>query len=92
MLWALGWLGDREVIGDPRTELVLVQYLLDECPELREASARAMGLTPPDRARMWLTRRLRDEPDHEVRRTISLKTSCRKPPPQSRAEAHLNGQ
>ncbi len=70
LLWALGWLGDREQDGEPQTELVLMQYLLDESPELREASARAMRLLPPGRARIWLARRLRDEPDHEVRRTI----------------------
>jgi HEAT repeats len=70
LLWALGWLGDQEKSGDPRAELVLAQYLLDEGAEIREAAARAMRLIAPDRARLWLTRRLRDEPDHEVRRTI----------------------
>jgi hypothetical protein len=70
LLWALGWLGDQEESGDPRTELVLAQYLLDEHAEVREAAARAMRLIAPDRASLWLTRRLRDEPDHEVRRTI----------------------
>jgi hypothetical protein len=70
LLWALGWLGDREQDGEPQTELVLMQYLLDESPELREASARAMRLLPPGQARIWLARRLRDEPDREVRRTI----------------------
>jgi HEAT repeats len=70
LLWALGWLGDREESGDPQTTLVLVKYLLDESPELREASARSFRLIPPDQARIWLTRRLREEPDREVRRTI----------------------
>ncbi len=53
LLWALGWLGDREENGDPRTELVLAQYLLDERAEIREAAAatsRAMRLIAPDRA------------------------------------------
>jgi hypothetical protein len=70
LLWALGWLGDQEENGDPRTELVLAQYLLDENAEIREAAARAMRLIATDRAGLWLTRRLRDEPDHEVRRTL----------------------
>jgi HEAT repeat protein len=70
LLWALGWLGDRERSGEPQTALVLVQYLLDESPELREAAARALRLIPPDHARTWLTCRLRDELDGEVKRTI----------------------
>jgi hypothetical protein len=70
LLWALGWLGDRQESGDLQTELVLVQYLLDQNPELREASARAFRLIRPDQARTWLTLRLREEPDREVKRTI----------------------
>ena len=70
LLWALGWLGDRQETGDVRAELILVQYLFDDSPELREASARAMRLIPPHRAKRWLTRRLRDEPDRDVRLSI----------------------
>jgi hypothetical protein len=70
LLWALGWIGDRHETADPQAELVLVRHLFDEDPELREASARAMRLISPQRAKAWLTRRLRNEPDREVRLTI----------------------
>jgi hypothetical protein len=70
LLWALGWIGDRQQTDDLRAELVLVEYLFDENPELREASARALRLIPPQRAKLWLTRRLRVESDREVRLTI----------------------
>jgi hypothetical protein len=70
LLWALGWLGDRQETEDMRAELILVQYLFDENAELREASARAMRLIPPHRAKRWLTRRLRDESGREVRLSI----------------------
>jgi hypothetical protein len=70
LLWALGWLGDRHETTDSRAELVLVRYLFNEDPELREASVRAMRLLPPRRAKVWLTQRFRDESDREVRLTI----------------------
>jgi len=70
LLWALGWLGDRHETREMRAELILVQYLFDENPELREASARAMRLIPLHRAQPWLARRLRDESDREVRLSI----------------------
>ncbi len=41
LLWALGWLGDQQETQDLRIELILVQYLFDEDPELREAASRA---------------------------------------------------
>ena len=70
LLWAVGWLGDQRETADIRVELILVQYLFDEDPELREAAARALRVIPPHRARAWLTRRLRVESDREVRLTI----------------------
>jgi hypothetical protein len=70
LLWALGWIGDHHQTVDPLAELVLAQYLFDPNPELREAAARAMRLLPRPRAKTWLTRRLRDESDREVRLII----------------------
>jgi HEAT repeat protein len=70
LLWALGWIGDRHQTGDAGAELVLVRYLFDDNPELREAAARATRLIPPQRGKPWLTRRLRVESDREVRLTI----------------------
>ncbi len=70
LLRALGWLGDRQNTSDSRAELVLVRYLFDDDPELRETSARALRLLPRQRATDWLSRRLRDEPDREVKTSI----------------------
>ncbi len=70
LLWALGWIGDRQKTEDVRAELVLVKYLFEKNPELREASARAMRLLPLQHAKPWLERRLCDESDREVRLTI----------------------
>jgi hypothetical protein len=70
LLWSLGWLGERQKTEDQLAELVLVKYLLNEDPDIRDAACRALRLLPPHRARIWLTRRLREESDHDVRRTI----------------------
>jgi hypothetical protein len=72
LLRALGWMGDRprSTTLDPFAEMVLVKYLLHEDPDVREAACQALRLLPPEQARVWLTRRLRDETDGEVRRTI----------------------
>jgi HEAT repeat protein len=67
LLWSLGWIGDHHQTEDPLAELVLAQYLFVQNPELREAAARAMRLLPPQRAKTWLIRRLRDESDREAR-------------------------
>jgi hypothetical protein len=70
LLWALGWIGDRHQTDDARAELVLVWYLFDDNAELREAAARAMRLIPTEQGKPWLSRRLRNEQDREVRSTI----------------------
>jgi HEAT repeats len=70
VLHALGWIGEHETTDHPLAELVLVKYLLHEDPDVRETACIALRLLPPERARTWLTRRLRDETDGEVRRTI----------------------
>ena len=46
LLWAVGWLEDLSETTDMRLELILVQYLFDEDPELREAAARAFRVIP----------------------------------------------
>jgi hypothetical protein len=70
LLRALGWMGGRQTRADPLAELVLVKHLLHEDPDVREAASKALRVLPRERARTWLTRRLRDETDGEVRRTI----------------------
>lgn len=70
LLRALGWMGGRQKTADPLAELVLVKHLLHEDPDVREAASEALRVLPRERARTWLTRRLRDETDSEVRRTI----------------------
>ncbi len=70
LLRALGWMGGRQTTGDPLAELVLVEHLLHEHPDVREAASEALRVLPRERARTWLSRRLRDETDDEVRRTI----------------------
>jgi len=70
LLRALGWMGGRQTTADPLAELVLVKHLLHEDADVREAASEALRVLPRDRARTWLSRRLRDETDGAVRRTI----------------------
>jgi hypothetical protein len=73
LLKALGWLGEsdrRPRLAGAEAELILAERLQDEDPDMREAAACAMRLLNPQRARRWLERRFRDEPDAEVRRTL----------------------
>jgi hypothetical protein len=73
LLWALDSLIESTPalrLEGAREELVLADLLQHDDPDLRESAARAMGLLRPERAARWLERRLRDETDAEVRRTI----------------------
>jgi hypothetical protein len=70
LLWSLGWLGGRHTTEDTLAELVLVRYLFDADPDIRDAASRALRLLPPQSARPWLVQRQREEPDPDVRRTI----------------------
>jgi hypothetical protein len=73
LLRALGWLGEKRVTPDLRImeiESTLNDYLRHDDPDIREAAARAMRLLGSRHAVHWLTSRLRDESDADVRTTI----------------------
>jgi hypothetical protein len=73
LLWALVSLAESEPSvhsEGAQPEIVLVEFLQHDEPDLRESAARAMRLLRQDRALRWLSHRLRDESDAEVRRTI----------------------
>jgi hypothetical protein len=63
-------LGGRLKTTDPLAELVLVKHLLHDDPDVRDAACRGVRLLPRAQAQTWLTLRLREEADDEVRRTI----------------------
>jgi hypothetical protein len=73
LLWALVSLAESEPsvhAESAQPEIVLVEFLQHDEPDLRESAARAMRLLRRDRALRWLSHRLRDESNAEVRRTI----------------------
>jgi hypothetical protein len=70
LLRALGWMSKRQKTADPLAELVLVKHLLHDDPDVREAACTALRVLPPQQARTWLMRRLREDTDGEVRQTI----------------------
>jgi HEAT repeats len=53
-----------------QAELVLADLLQEDEADLREAAARALRLLSREKVVRWLSRRLRDETDPEVRTTI----------------------
>ena len=81
LLWALVSRAESDPalrLDGPRAELVLSNYLHHDEPDLRESAAEAMRLLGPERAARRLSRRLRDEPSAEVRRTIEAElVRCR---------------
>jgi hypothetical protein len=73
LLWALVSLAQSKPsihAEGAQPEIVLVEFLQHDEPDLRESAARALRLLRRDRALRWLSHRLRDESDAEVRRTI----------------------
>jgi predicted HTH domain antitoxin len=73
LLRALGWLGESKGarrLKDAQAELVLADLLQDNEADVREAAAQALRLLSQEKAVRWLTHRLRDEADEEVRATI----------------------
>jgi hypothetical protein len=73
LLRALGWLSEAE--GAPRlegvqAELVLADLLQDDQADIRAAAAQALRLLSREKALRWLSRRLRDETNQEVRATL----------------------
>ena len=73
LLWALVSLAESEPSirsEGARPELVLAEFLQHNEPDLRESAAGAMRLLRHERALRWLSQRLRDETNAEVRQTI----------------------
>jgi predicted HTH domain antitoxin len=73
LLWALGSLSDSEAsprLEGVQAELVLVDLLQNDAPDIREAAATAMRLLPAQRASRWLSHRLRIEANPDVRTAI----------------------
>jgi predicted HTH domain antitoxin len=73
LLWALGSLSESEAsprLEGVQAELVLVDLLQNDAPDIREAAATAMRLLPAQRASRWLSHRLRIEAGPDVRKTI----------------------
>jgi hypothetical protein len=73
LLWALVSLSESSPtlrIEPGPFEPILADRLADDDPDIREATAEALRLLGPERSPRWLERRLRDEADEEVRRTI----------------------
>ena len=73
LLRALGWLSGSEAapqLESVQAELTLVDLHEENDPDVRSAAARAMSLLPRERVSRWLSRRLRDEVDPDVRATL----------------------
>ncbi len=73
LLWALVSLSESCPtlrIEAGTSESVVADRLQDDDPDIREAAAEALRLLGPERSIGWLERRLRDEIDDDVRRTI----------------------
>jgi hypothetical protein len=73
LLRAIGWLSDSETtprLEAVRAELILVDLLQNDAPDIREAAARAVRLLPHERVSRRLSQCLRNETDADVRATI----------------------
>ncbi len=63
-------MAERLTTSDPLAELVLIKHLFHEDADVREAASKALSVLTPAKAQRWLTRRLGEESDLDVRRTI----------------------